>query len=455
MRADRASSRRGSLVLIVGVFWGSFAAAQEPLGGVGAAGPARLSINAGYGHSDNIDRGDPGVSSSFPRVGVAFGVGRESRRMTGALAADIELLKYSEEGLTEDDKELLGSIDGVLALALVPDRFAWDFAENLGQTRTDALGALAPNNRERMTVISTGPRLNFRLGGRNSMRLSARTVERTLEDSEFLDSRTDAVQLGLFRTIGPVSEVGIDFAHSEIEFDDTDQQGYEFDAVFLNYDRQFASGGVQARVGEGEVLIGSELSSSALMSFAWLREIGARSSLSILATRELTDAGEVFRLGGIPGVGAPDAVGGAGGSFDIDDARLRDVVLTASPLRRSSIETQFQISGERSTLFFTAGISEDRFEVDSTLDNEGVNLRLSLARNLTALWSAELDVRLWRKDYEAFINEIDEVFSRLALTRHLGRRANLVFSAGHNTRSGASPFDENVYTIWFNYELVQ
>src|SRR5690606_4542559 len=98
---------------------------------------------------------------------------------------------------------------------------------------------------------------------------------------------------------------------------------------------------------------------------SWSREIGARSSLSLWASRELTDPGELFRTGGIPGL-----VGGGGPSapltdIDVGDIRVDDVVLSSQPMKRTSAGVSVGVSGQKSTFLLTAGAADDEFQGQS------------------------------------------------------------------------------------------
>src|SRR5690606_10615189 len=113
------------------------AAAQEP----------RVGVRVGYAHSDNVGRASAGeVRSSVPVLGVTFNMGRDSQRLNGALVGDLEYRRYSNAEDLLDDDEVLGSVDGRLAVDLVPERVAWDFEQSAGQVRTDPFAGSTPQN---------------------------------------------------------------------------------------------------------------------------------------------------------------------------------------------------------------------------------------------------------------------------------------------------------------------
>ncbi|HEY8549716.1 MAG TPA: hypothetical protein VIL35_07170, partial [Vicinamibacterales bacterium] len=141
------------------------------------APPPEARIELGVGESDNLNRDAAALRSDMTILGLGFGARRNTRLVRGALAGDVELREYGAEGLADDD-EVLGSIDGVLELHVVPDRFRWDAESNFGQVRTDPSAPVGPENRERTTVFSTGPRLSWPVGGRNTLEVGADVAER-------------------------------------------------------------------------------------------------------------------------------------------------------------------------------------------------------------------------------------------------------------------------------------
>ena len=421
----------------------------------GLAQDVGLGVNVGYGQTDNIGRNAASErDSAFQTLGFDFDLTRDSRRLNGALGGGVDLLRYSEKGIIDDDREVLGSLDGRLAIGIVPERFNWDFAGNFGQMRTNPLAGISPTNREHVTIFSTGPRVDLPLGGRSTLRLSGEVAERTYEVSDSLDSRTTSVQLSLFRAISPVSNLGISFDHSENDFVSLpDDQDYEFDNVYLTYSKDFASGGIQAAVGSGEVTIGTESSSSAVMSFGWDRALGARSHLSISAGRDFADAGELFRNGGVPGLGGAGSLGGIGG---INDARWYDVVLTPNPLERTTLGAAFTVTGERTDMSVSFGVAEERYEVNADLDNDGAYINFSLSREFNPRWSGGVQLRGWRQNFGRLSQDDDNFYIQARVTRELGSRASIEFAYEYNTRdSETNPFDQNVYTINFSYQIVQ
>src|SRR5690606_39438147 len=67
-------------------------------------------------------------------------------------------------------------------------------------------------------------------------------------------------------------------------------------------------------------------------------------SLNVWAGRELTDAGELFRIGGFRGA-RNDTLSGLGSIVDINDDRLRGIVLSGDPLRQKNAGAAIDLIG--------------------------------------------------------------------------------------------------------------
>src|SRR5690606_38238585 len=121
-------------------------------------------LRIGAGHTSNLFLDDRELRSDIEMLGVGLVAGKASSRWRGVIATDLEFRRYDAE-IIEDNDELLGSLDGRLEIELVPERFVWIFEQNSGQSRTNPLAPVGPDNRERTDVFSTGPRWAFPVGG--------------------------------------------------------------------------------------------------------------------------------------------------------------------------------------------------------------------------------------------------------------------------------------------------
>ena len=414
-------------------------------------------IRLGTGQTDNVARDSTSeVRTDFDVFGLRFNARSDTQRVTGALFGDVELRQYPSNAVLRDDEEVIGSADGILSVHIVPERFTWHFQQNFGQTRTNLFAPVGPNNRERAAVSSTGPQLVLPAGRRNTLEMGGRVSDRTFEDSAQLDSRVTAAELRLARSVGVTTEVSISLAQSEYEYE-TDDQTYEFEVLFLTYAKELATGLVQLDLGGGEINIGSDSESTAVGRFQWDRDVGSRSRLGVWAGHELTDAGDLFRLGGVSGV-RQNSLSGLENVLSLNDNRLRSIVLSRSPLQRSILGTQLAVAGALTTFAVSVAFSDDSFEREDTLDNSATTIQVSAGREFARSWRGEVNVVVQRQDFQDPPGDItrdnDDTLGGLAAIRQIGRRMSVSIAYERFRRD--SVFDvrhENQYLVSLAYDF--
>lgn len=420
-----------------------------------------VGIEAGYGQSDNLTREqDGGAGSGFGSVGLDFDLASERRRFSGELGGTLRLRSYRAEGVVtdEEDDELVGSLDGSSVVDLVTDRFAWSFSGSSGQARTNPRGVSNPRNRERVRVFSTGPRLQLPVGDRTSIEVTGSVSERGYEESETFDSRLSRVNFGVYRSLTSVSQVGLELARTDVDYD-VGFREYEFESANLSYEREFATGSVAMRLGSGKVRsAGQDSGSRPFVSMSWSRDVGARSALSLWARRELTDPGSVFSSGGSGGNqdSLSDLLGGQDGGGRLNDARLRDVVLGADAVERSSAGVTLSLDGRRTGMSFSAGASEDDFEGDEAFNNEGWFAEVQLSREFNPVWQGTVRLRAIEQEFVLVSDSNEDFLGEATLTRDIGRRTRIELRLERNSRSsGPGTSDEDVYLVSFHHALIQ
>ncbi len=436
---------------VIAVMFAASAVAQDETGF-----SSSVSADLGFGRTDNITRAevDP-IESDFQILGFTFDMRSERRRFFGALEGDVEVRNYSEgEVLGDDADEILGSLDGTATFAIVPDRVDWDFGMNSGQARSNPLDAIGPANREQVTILSTGPTVSFPLGGRSQFTFGSTYTDRDYETSGNLDSSSTDFVLAYQRAMSTVTDLGLEFSQSKIDYD-LDVPGYDFQSLYVTYQKQFATGGIEVRVGSGRVETGGTEESTPVFRFVWDRQVGSRSGLNFWASRELTDPGVVFQGGGRPGLG----IGGAGSSglVNINNKRLQDVALGNDPLKRSSYGLAFDIDGARSDFFVSVGMSEDEIEgTDNLLANDGSFVQMSLGRDFNTRWRGDLGV-WWRdQQFQNANRDSEDTSQTLSLTRRLGPRAGFSLAYQRNRReSDTDPSEEVVYVATLEFQLLR
>lgn len=391
------------------------------------------------GQSDNLNRDAAETRSDITRIAAGFDTRHEGNRLRGSLVGDLQFAKYGAD--LPDDDELLGSVDGQVALHAVPNRFWWDVRYGSGQVRTDPRAPISPENRERTSVTSLGPSIALPLGDRNTFEASAYVSTRRFDGTSELNSDLTTARVGVSRLIDPVTRVAVRFEQSRNEFD-VQPESYRFKTAMLEYRRELASGEAAVSAGRGRVEIGGDADATWVMRLNWSRALGSRSRLTLWGGRELTDAGQLFATGGFSG-SAPD-VSGLPSLPQGVDGRLQGVILSRSPLRRRSAGASFEMGSERGRFNVSLSAFEDEFENEPSLDNDSTSVTAGGSRRLNPMWQIEGYVTVLAQEYGEIAAESEDQFLRLTVSRRLARSSSLGFSLERNRRvDAADAFDEN------------
>ena len=439
-RFDYRSTFAGASAFLALWFVASTASAQEE------TPKSEGKIEIGLGKTDNLGRDADELESDIGRLGVGF-AGRTHRRwLRAALAGDLEYRKYYADDLTEDD-EVLGSVDGVLELHVVPDLVHWDFRLSYGQVRIDVFGPVGPANRQTVGSFSTGPQIALPLGERTFLQLGGRVSKQNYEVTEDLDGRTKAARLGLERQIDPVTQLTLAIDMSETEYD-SDSQIYDIATLSLEYRRELASGEAFASVGSGRVEIDGDDSDPVLVGrLVWKRDVGARSRVEICAGREITDAGQLFAGAGVA-IGCPGDLSSLASAARTTDNREQGGLSTTDPFVRGGGSVSFETDRALGNFRATFSMARDRFDEDTTYDNNSTILEVSGWRDFAQHWRVELTARRSVQDFIESGEKNEDQLIRFSLSRLFARNMRLIFSYDRNSRvAGVGPFDANDFFL--------
>jgi len=121
---------------------------------------------------------------------------------------------------------------------------------------------------------------------------------------------------------------------------------------------------------------------------------------------------------------------------------------------RAGGSLSFQVDSALGNFRATFSMAQDRFEEDTTYDNDSTILEVSGSRDFAHHWRAELTARLWIQDFIDLGDKNEDQFVRLALSRLLARNMRLILSFEQNRRvSGVDPFDANEYFLSFGRDF--
>ena len=364
-------------------------------------------LRVGVNWTDNLGREPEGESETFGSLGTTVEFARESTRVRSSLRGELDYYHYDSDRF---DNEVLGRIDGVLGLALVPQRLDWMIENRFGQVRTDPFAADRPENREYLNVFETGPELYLPLGERTVLGASARYADRRWQDSDELDSEIQSGQVRIVRLLSPTQQLGLVGGMRSIEYDGEGIPRYEVYSAYLSYARTLATGEVGLDVGANRLNIAGRTDTGLLLRANWTRELTARSSLALAVGREFQDAGDQLR-------GESLAETGFGGG---------EGALTGDPYVYTFGMATYTLTRERTTIVLGGEWNRERYDSVSALDRDVLAARASLAYRLSPALTGEVSVTLRREDFDTLDGATaDELTAGAALIRRLGRDFDL------------------------------
>jgi hypothetical protein len=388
-----------------------------------------------HGESDNIGRTDARLRGSYDALGVLFEARRVRERLTTGLDTDLQFRQYSQEGL---DDEQIGEVEAYADATIVPERFAWTFGDSFSQGRTDAFAAVGPENRQNINVFTSGPEVDLLFGRRVSLSLDGLYTARRHEETKALDAKSRAYEAGVFRETGTTSRWGIVAMQNDVDYDNG-LLSYTIRGSAIRYERLLATGEVLAELGRNELQLGDTRDSGPRALLGWRRGIGSRSRLGLTATKEFTDTGAMFALTtDRPLVTDP----GSG-------------ILAADAMEQTRVELLYELDGAKTDIAIGVSGNEDRFQRDSTLDNDSSTVRWEVQRMLSGRTTLTVGAENVRRSFVGSLGTEGDRVTEVSLDHRLGRRLTCAAIVTKYQRSAADSFDELQYELRLNYRPVR
>lgn len=408
---------------------------RDPAGPNTAPGGAQrpFAVWLAHAESDNVARADGGgrARGSYDGLGTQLDLEHARPRLRAGVVGSLEFRHYAEN-VSEDER--VGNLATFLDASLVPERLSWTVEDSYVQGRSDPFGADTPENRENINVFSTGPELDLPVGERTFVNLGANYGTRTYTTSNFLDSDVQTYEAGLFRRTRPRTLVGVSADKTEIDYETT-SAGYDIESVRLSYARTLASGSVNAALGDNTLILPDRETSEPLLELSWVREITARSRVTISGNSGYTDAGRLFEL-------RPDQV-------------AIDVLLTSDATNRRRVSLRYELELGRTSLALGASGLRDEFAQDAAFDSDGREVTLDITRQVARLTTIGFDYHTVRRQFTRIGTDNTDAFMRLWLSRRFSQQVSLDAHLQKSRRDGVDGYDETLYQFTLTYAPVR
>jgi hypothetical protein len=399
-------------------------------------------LSAGAGWTDNVTRVPVDAEEATLAVaGLRMAFDERRPRFDASLDASLQFYHYFDNEFEDD---LLGGFAGDLTFQIAPERFQWVFENNFGQVRTDPFEAATPDNREDFNYLTTGPDFSVRLGSATLLRLSGRYSDTRYEEAEALDGNRATAELSLVRESSPGRGVSFNVLSERVEFEGTGgSTEYDRHQAFVRLEGTGSRTQFGLDLGYTILDDGIEDSDGTLARLSLTRTMSTRSSITLGAGTQFSDAGDLFR----------DMQNRSGP--DLDGTR---VLTTQDPFESTFGYASWDFSFNRTS--FGAGVDYSREEYENAVDlnRDLTTYGLYIERQLTERLQVRLAGQFVQEEFLNIEFEDDEVQLSAGLSLQMSRTLSVQLQYERDKREAvdervgattASDFEENRATLLF------
>lgn len=412
---------------------------QSRPGGPQQAPVQEFALSTTVGWSDNI-RGEYNdqESETIAGVGIETRVGRQHRRLSYDLSADLTYLDYLNDTF-QSEVTGVASFDG--RLQLVQDVLNFVVQDNFGQTQSSPFAPSTPETRQNVNVLSAGPDLRVELGDALVMLASGRFMLEQYETTPADNTRTQ-VQAGFYHEFSADSSLGVLAQKTAVDYDSS-STGFDFDRdeYLARYTLTARRTAILMEAGQSQFSAddGTEREIT-LYRVNLSREITPRTVLIVAAGKELSDTGSLF-------VSSTESLqpGGGGTNSGVTLADLglgtvqgTGIVASTDSLAHRYLRGTWRLNAPRTRAYIGAEMREERYLQGVSQNRDVQTISAGFERNLNAAVRAGLDVSHNTRESQSEAITLKDMTYRLSAAWQATRRLEFTLSAERAQRVGSS-----------------
>jgi len=217
----------GRMIAVLAVLFASTGAhAAEVEQAITQEPDVQYALSTGVLYTDNVKRtASDAESATLGTAGIDLHARRTDERLSYRADSDVTYVDYLDAHLPNQE---IGTFDGAISYAFVPERLRWVAEDNFGQTRVDNLSPAAPQNRQNVNWVSTGPEANLRLAQSVFAQVSARYGHEQYETSPFDNDRVIG-EVRLVRESDARTRFGVGISSEHVDYENGRQTGGDYD----------------------------------------------------------------------------------------------------------------------------------------------------------------------------------------------------------------------------------
>jgi hypothetical protein len=383
---------------------------------------AAFSLGVGYTDNINLDVVD-GVDETIASSGIALSFIEVTRKIDADVRGNLDYYNYLED---TNDNEVVAALDGLIDIELVQDRLQWLIQENYGRTTFDPFMPARPENMENLNFLTTGPTIILYQGTRNDSGIDLRYSRLDYETRPFDNERQSAL-FWIRREVRRDHWLSINADAERIEFDnDGLTPDYKRRSAYLRYEGTLGRNLLDISAGYTEQEILSDTGDGILLNASWTHQFSTLSQFTLNAGRQFADQGNVFRY-------QQDI------TRDLDS--VGDLTENGSPFRMDNVDLLYSLTGERTTLAFTVGVSEQRYETQGENDRDDARIELFALRDLTRSLYSSIDVRFQRREFPNIARDDDTLSASLTFGYRFSAAIDLSLRYTYQSRDSSAVTD--------------
>ncbi len=405
-------------------------------GATAAAVETEAAYSLGVGYSDNINRVPEGaVDETIAHTGIFLALTENTRRLAADVRGTLDYYEYLDNTY---DGELVAAVDALVNVNLIEDRLTWFVQENYGRALFDPFLPARPENWENLNFFTTGPDISLLRLGRNESGIALRYSQMDYETRPFDNDRRGA-RFWLGREVRRDHMLSLNLEVEKIEFDNGITPEYERRSAYLLYEAEAGRNTFSVESGYTEQEILSETADGVRFNVSWIRQLSVRSQFTLNVGRQFADQGSVFRY-------QQDI------TRDIDS--IGDFTENGSPFLLRNVDVGYNFTGDRTTLVFRVGASEQEYELQRELDREDMFVDLYGQRDLTRSLFVTGELRLYRREFANLNRDDDTVQVTAGVGLRLTPSMSLALYYTNTSRDSndtLNEFDENRGDLTLTY----
>ena len=400
-----------------------------------------IGMEAGVSATDNIGRTpdtmiDPATDEAIYTAGMNFKLRNDARRWDIDLIGSVRRNMY--ENQTFED-ETLSTLWGVASLYLIKNRLDWAFNVNHGQQLLNPFEPVRPDNRENVTVLSTGPRFYIPVGTRTYVTGGGTYSDIAYEFRPF-DNERLAGRLGLRRDISPTKSVSLNIDADRIEYDlsfispPIDRQN-----VYLGYTINDSRNDLSLKIGWNQIERAGKEGDGLLLEMDWSREVSQLSKITVNLGSKYSTDGDIFRLNQ---------------RLENNRSLTQDVQNVDDPFRYDYIRLSYAYSAARTTVTIGVHFDSEKYENLTSLDREISGFELSIRREFSRSFNGSLFGRISNRDYGNAGRSDDDASFGVAFGWDFSKKMSLELRLERNDRTvedSIGSYDENRASLTIHY----